>query len=70
MTAYVLEDEESKMPLKFQALVTRRWKPGECLREVEGREQDMVNLVLDLEIGDGGICMWRCRIGTLVLSEN
>lgn len=33
-----MEDEESKMPLKFQALVTRRWKPGECLREVLGRE--------------------------------
>lgn len=51
----MLEDDESKMPLKFQAgdkkMETRRVPEG-----VEGREQDMVDLVLDLEIGDGGIC--------------
>lgn len=37
------------MTLKFQALVTGRWKPGTCLGEVEDGEQDMEDWVLDLD---------------------
>lgn len=31
----MLEDEESKLSMKFHALVTERRKPGACLGEVE-----------------------------------
>lgn len=31
----MLEDEESKLSLKFHALVTDRWKPGACPGKVE-----------------------------------
>lgn len=45
----MLEEQKSEAPLKFQALVTGRRKPGACMGEVGEGEHDMVDLVFDLE---------------------
>lgn len=50
MTAWMFEEEKSKVSLKFQALVTGRWKPRACLKEVGDREQDMADLASGLKI--------------------
>lgn len=46
----MFEEEESKVSLEFQALVTGRRKPRACLAEVDEREQDMADLASGLKL--------------------